>query len=476
MTAVIILIVLVGLLWLIGQGVLLAMLWGQEQRLHSRLDSLARALGLPSELDITPGSAVPRQDRAKPDAPEMPATPSTSAELTEDVTSSGERERELTTDPGRLTFPPPLRRQPPVPPANEPLPIPASEPADDRKALTAHQSGMSPVALDVSSKPGTDHDDGERIQRSGGLPAGSILPDFELRTLDGDQFRRSMLEGKRSVLIFLAIESPGSAAVMESIRSPQVRKRGLPDLVLVVDGGPEPEAVRRWLGRLPKRVSVLLQDETELASVLRVPGTPAAYALDDQSRTRGGLRTGARAVLEAIGIAAAQMTSTARRSSHLTPHAPVTQRSFHGLQVGSKAPELALPLLGGGVWDGSSSRPQLLIFWDSSCPPCGAMHGALLEAAPTWTGFDALVISRGMAEPEEIFGSLQQYVSVALQQGFAVAQRFQLLETPAAIALNPDGTIAKPPAVGASAVLALAQDLQERADRLSATSEEPTPS
>jgi hypothetical protein len=285
-----------------------------------------------------------------------------------------------------------------------------------------------------------------------------------------------MLEGKRMAMLFFAIDCPGSAAVMESIRSPHVRKRGLPDLVLVIDGSAEPEAVRRWLGRLPKRVSVLLQDDTELASVLRVPGTPAAYALDHQSRTRGGLRTGARAVLEAIGIAAAQMTTTARRSSDLTPHPLVTQRSFHGLPVGSKAPETALPLLGGGVWDGPSSRPQLLIFWDSSCPPCVAMHDALLEAAPAWTGFDTLVISRGSAAPDDMPGRLQQRVPVALQQGFSVAQRFQVLETPAAVAINPDGTIAKPAAVGSSAVLTLAREMQERADRSSAIREEMTPS
>jgi hypothetical protein len=281
-----------------------------------------------------------------------------------------------------------------------------------------------------------------------------------------------MLAGKRAVLLFLAMDSPGSSAILESIRSPQVRKRALPDLVCVIDGEADPDAVRRWLGRLPKRVTILLQDDTELASVLRVPGTPAAYVLDEELRTRGGLRSGARAVLEALGIAVAHMTSTARRSTQLSPHSLVTQRSFRGLPVGTPAPELSLSLLGGGVRDGESTRWQLLIFWDSTCPPCLSMADALIDAAPVWTGFDAIVICRGGSSTDNVLDRLRKHLPVAIQRGFSVAQRFQVLETPAAIAVAPDGTVARPPAVGAPAVLELAWELQERADRLSTASEE----
>jgi hypothetical protein len=205
-----------------------------------------------------------------------------------------------------------------------------------------------------------------------------------------------------------------------------------------------------------------------------VPGTPAAYVLDEKLQTRGGLRTGARSVLEAIGIAAAQMTPTARRSTTLTPHAAATQRSFRGLPVGTPAPRISLPLLGGGVWDGSSTQPQLLIFWDSPCLACGAMYDSLIEAAASWTGFDAVVITRGTVEPDTLLDPLRQRVPVALQHGFSVAQAFQVLEAPAAVAVNSDGTIARPPAVGANAVLQLAQELQERTGKLTNPSEEIT--
>jgi hypothetical protein len=456
-TGTIIVVLLIILVWLIGQTVLLVMLWGQQQRYRARADLIGRLIGVPAESDGSQDELpVIRALRDK----DGPANASVSLEGPAPTEAARAPEDEAGNPLPELTFPPPLRRTPPVPSAREPLP-PAEAAVPERQISSGFSSPTSTgagagTALDRLGSEG----DGDR--GGPGLPAGSVLPDFELTTIDGESFRRSMLMGRKSVMVFLATDSPGAAAVMESIRSPQVRKRSLPELVLVVDGGVVTSSLRRWLGKLHKRVTILVQEETELAAVLRVPGTPAAYVLDGDCRTHGPLRAGARAVLEALGISTAQMTATARRSANMAPHALVTQRSFSGLPVGSAAPDVALTLLDGGVWECPPERSCLVIFWDPDCPPCQAMKADLIRHGSRWSGFERIMICRDARPEDPSLRELGNVLPVSIQRGFDVAREFQVLEAPAAVAIGPDGTIARPAAIGAAAVLSLASEMHQR--------------
>ena len=297
----------------------------------------------------------------------------------------------------------------------------------------------------------------------GGLAAGSLLPDFELFDIDGNRFRRSLLPGKRSVIVFLNIAEPGSKAVVEALRPQGSKTRALPKLIYIFDGGPTEAQIRSFVGKLPRQATVLVQEETEVATVLRVGGTPAAYVLDDQCVSQGALRVGATAVLEALGFAANSMPASAKKAGAAVPHAMVGARTFTGLAAGSAAPDVTLPLVSGGTWSpgDSAGRRQLVLFWDPVCPPCEDWLPSFAAASRGWSGFDAVVISRGDASANAALANAGVTLPVALQTMREGSRAFQVLDTPAAVEIDANGAIAGPPAVGGAAIAALATRMSQ---------------
>jgi hypothetical protein len=473
MTAVVILIVLISLLWLIGQAVVIALLWGQQERSRTRVELLSRFVGIAPGLSAV-SAAEKRPNRVDGDTPvperRVPAPEPAAPRIRQQSAPENAETRGVETPrhPAELTFPAPVRRQSPVPPANQPLP-PAGDPGSrpDRRTTDSRAtiaSGSSPLHSSQEATATLSVQEPSERPRAG-LPPGSILPDFELHTIDGERFRRSQLGTKRIALIFLAPESPGSSAVLETIRSSHVPKRSLPDLILVIAGGTPEDSIRRWLGRLPKRVTVLMQEDAELATVLNVSGAPAAYLLDGGSQTHGPLRSGARDVLEGLGIAASQMTTSARRSTDITSHAQASQRSFSGLPVGSRMPAIRFPLLNGGEWERSSRCPTLLVLWDVACRRCDELRDALADELQQWRGFDTVVIVRGLQPGDRSLEPLAGIIPIVVQTGFDIARRLHLLEAPAAMAVSPEGEISRPPAIGVAAVLSLGRALHDQTAR-----------
>jgi thiol-disulfide isomerase/thioredoxin len=416
----------------------IAQLFAQQQR------SEERVLGLMSQLAWIDGrgggsSLAPAAELA-PSAVETAAPEQRTEQLRaanpvpKQDSSLGAVERAPTAPPAPIT-----------PPAVIPNPTP---PAGATISASLNPPPKAPTPIRTAS---------EEPYRGEGLAPGSPLPDFELRTIEGERFRRSQITVKRSSLLFLSTEDEGSKAVVDALRSVAAKQKTLPKLVYVIDGGVPREAIVSWLGRVPKQVTVLLQEDTEVATVLRANGTPSAYFFGAQGLTQGPLRTGAVAILEALGIARVNIPPAARKANGLSPHPQSTQRSYRGLPDRSPAPELALPLVTGGTWMGASGpgRNRVVLFWNPDCPPCQRMLPELVSAAGNWTGFDMAIVTSGRVEENDELANAGLTIPIALQTRQEASRAFHLLESPAAVRISPEGTIVGSPASGAQAIWSL---------------------
>jgi thiol-disulfide isomerase/thioredoxin len=107
----------------------------------------------------------------------------------------------------------------------------------------------------------------------------------------------------------------------------------------------------------------------------------------------------------------------------------------HGLPVGAPAPPLAVADHPVGLDDArAAGRPVVLVFIDPDCGPCHA----LLPDLESWRRRHADALS-----------------IVVLDRQRDVARRYRVHATPTAITVAADGTIASPPALGASAIAKL---------------------
>jgi thiol-disulfide isomerase/thioredoxin len=437
MTAIAIVIIVGGIIALSVLTWFIAQIFAQQQRAEERVLGLMTILSMINGRELPPPPQVATLPPALLEAPAI-------KQLTGPVRSA-----RSPAEPSRPAET--VDRAPAAPIAPIAAPAAVAKPAQPARTATPAPSNPAPKASTPIRQTS------EEPYRGEGLAPGSPLPDFELRTIDGERFRRSQVTARRSAILFLSAEDEGSKAVIDALRSIVAKRKSLPKLIYAIDGGTTNEVIAAWLGKAPKPVTVLLQEETEVATVLRATGTPSAYLFDAQGLTQGRLRTGAVAILEALGVPQGSIPSAARKANGFSLHAQSTQRSYRGLPDGSLAPELELPLLTGGTWMGASGpgRTRLVLFWSPDCPPCQRMLPELASAARNWTQFDATIIASGSAEENQALANVGLSIPIALQSRKEASRAFQLLESPAAVRISPDGTIVGAPASGVQAIWSL---------------------
>ncbi len=150
------------------------------------------------------------------------------------------------------------------------------------------------------------------------------------------------------------------------------------------------------------------------------------------------------------------------RLGQLEPGAAPEAKAPRGLGVGSSAPEFELPDLAGERRSLADfrGRPLLLVFFNPRCGFCLKMlpdlaalpvEGAVGQPLP-------LGISTGEAEAHRsLVDEHRLRCPILLQEQMEVAGRYQVSGTPIGYLVDAAGRIASPMAVGAQALLALAQ-------------------
>jgi peroxiredoxin len=285
-----------------------------------------------------------------------------------------------------------------------------------------------------------------------GIPEGTLLNDFALRTLEGGTARLSQLSGKRLLLVFV---SPGCAFCETFLEELGKLPKNGPAMPLFVSRG-SPEENRALFERHGVAAPVLLQEDAEVSSLFRIPGTPAGFLVDENRTTASGMLVGTEPLLKALG------GSTAAKGGKFSRSLEESKILRDGLKAGVPAPDFTLPSLDGPEISLKDYRGRklLLVFSDPQCGPCNAVAPDLERVHRRGRGPAILMISRGDVEANRRKAA-EHGVSfpIVLQRHWEISRAYGMFATPIAYRIDEHGFIDKGVAVGAGPILELADQI-----------------
>ncbi|GAB4413210.1 MAG: hypothetical protein Fur0044_07550 [Anaerolineae bacterium] len=300
-----------------------------------------------------------------------------------------------------------------------------------------------------------------------GLPIGTQAPTFQLSGLYGKTFTLDALRSKGKPLM-LIFSDPGCGpcnALMPEIAEWQHDYVSKLTIALISRGTVEANRVKSGEHAL---THVLLQRDREVAEAYRANGTPSAVMVRPDGTIGSVLAAGAVAIRNliaqtmnmpnpiqptvALPVATGDCGCGNGKGHALTPTLPTV------VKIGERAPELKLPNLDGQIVELANFQGNntLVLFWNPGCGFCNKMLNDLKAwefNSPKGTP-QLLVVSTGTVEENRAMGLRSPIV---LDQGFSTGYAFGANGTPSAVLVDAQGNIASEIAVGASAVLALAQ-------------------
>jgi peroxiredoxin/uncharacterized membrane protein YphA (DoxX/SURF4 family) len=303
-----------------------------------------------------------------------------------------------------------------------------------------------------------------RLEEGGGLaqpgtatPAiGSAAPDFRLPSLTGTDVSLADLRaaGRPVLLVFTNPGCGPCTALLPEVAAWQ-QEHAARLTVAVVSRGTA-EANRAKIGDL-SITPVLLQSASEISDRYSAKATPSAVLVGADGRVASTAALGAESIRSLVTMATTQpLPSPAGANGN--GHGAAVPRPAAS-QVGSLAPEVTLPGLDGESRSLTDFRGEstLVLFWNPHCGFCNRMLDDLKawEAEAPADGPRLLVVSAGSVEDNRAMGLRS---TVVLDQGFVTGRAFSAGGTPSAVLVDAEGKLASGVAVGADAVLALAND------------------
>jgi peroxiredoxin len=306
---------------------------------------------------------------------------------------------------------------------------------------------------------------GAERQEAGGLPLGTVAPDFELPDLMG--VRRKLSEFReRNVLLIFFNPQCGFCTQMAADLAALPANGGVRQVVPVVITTGDAGENRKLVERYGIRGTVLLQEQMEVAAKYRAQGTPMGYRIDGAGRIASELAVGGEPLLQlATTLAPDQIEPIAAANgsvAHGTKNDPSLARSRlnrSGLRAGVPAPDFRLPRIDEGELSLADLRGGrvLLVFSDPDCGPCVELAPRLQEIHLRQPEFQVLVVSRGDAEANRAkAAALGLTFPITLQKRWEVSLKYAMFATPIGYLIDEEGILASDVAVGVGPILALA--------------------
>jgi peroxiredoxin len=313
-------------------------------------------------------------------------------------------------------------------------------------------------------------------REAGGLPVGTLAPDFELPDLAGTRRKLSEFRGKDLLLIFFNPKC-GFCTKMAADLAALPIDGGEGWAVPVVVTAGDADENRKLTEQHGIRCTVLLQEQMEVASQYRAQGTPMGYRIDAAGRIASELTIGAEPLLQLAAPSTQRLAATEgsanererhpsgngapHKSKHPDPSLARSRLNRNGLKAGTIAPEFTLPRIDGGELSLSGLRGQrvLLVFSDPDCGPCDELAPRLQELHLQRPDLQVLVISRRDAEATRAKAeSLNLTYPIVLQKQWEVSLKYGMFATPIGYLIDEQGAVAKDVAVGVEPILALADE------------------
>jgi len=283
-----------------------------------------------------------------------------------------------------------------------------------------------------------------------GLPVGGSAPEFQLKGLHGEVMTLAALRSAdRPVL--LVFSDPGCGpcnALMPDIGRWQREESAALTVALVSRGAVDANRAKSAEHGL---INVLLQDNREVSEAYLSRGTPSAVLVAADGKIGSDLAHGAGQIRDLVARATGQPPPAGAGLNGY--QAPAAARAA----VGIEAPPLRLPDLNGKQVDLADYQGSdtLVLFWNPRCGFCQRMLAELRqwELAPPSGAPRLLVVSTGDADVNRAQGFR---ATVVLDEGFRTGRLFGAGGTPSAVLVDANGRVASDAAIGAPAVMALA--------------------
>jgi peroxiredoxin len=290
-----------------------------------------------------------------------------------------------------------------------------------------------------------------------GLPVGAPAPDFVLSGLHGETLTLSALRAAaKPVLLVFSMPGCGPCtALAPDLHRWQADHAGRLTIVVLAAGDVDvvrSHAAEHGIG------NVLLDPDHRVADAYRFDGTPGAALVDVGGRIAAPLATGAPAIFRLVGEVVGHVPASP--AFPIVPDVPatptVTPAARAGLDVGSPAPDVRLPTVGGGHagLDDFRGRTILVLFWDPGSGFCQRLLPELLawEADHPIDAPELVVISTG---DEAANAALGFTATLLLDATSAAMSAFAVRGTPIGVLVDAAGLVASLPGLGAPGVRSL---------------------
>ena len=295
-------------------------------------------------------------------------------------------------------------------------------------------------SLEVGGAVPSQNGAAEAPPHAAGLPVGSQAPDLSLRSLHGETLTLDSLRvaGKQVMLLFTDPNCGPCNALLPEVSRWQEEHSEKLTVALISRGEVEENRTKAQEHALQ---NILLQEDWEVSERYQVGGTPSAVLVGPEGKVNSSVASGPDAIRGLV-------------APLLRPQAPIPVTK----KVGEVAPEVKLPDLEGNTIKLEDFRGEetLILFWNPGCGFCQRMLPDLkeLEENPPEGTPKLLVVSAG---PEEANREMGLASAVVLDQQFAVGRAFGASGTPSGVLVDAKGKVASEVAVGAQAVLELAE-------------------
>lgn len=293
-------------------------------------------------------------------------------------------------------------------------------------------------------------------QISGGLPVGTLAPEFDSPTLAGESVTlRRLRESNNPVLLIFT--DPGCSpcnALLPDIARWQRDYAGILTIALVSRG--TVEANRAKLDGQSLEY-VLLQRDHEVSDLFLAAATPSAVVVSAAGSIASQLVMGERAIADllASGIGNARRNDVPAAQSGLSERE--VQQSQDGLKIGQRVPQLRLMDLEGLEVEMNRfvRKSTVIVFWNPSCGFCRKMLPELKawEQQRSDNSPEILVVSTGSVAANR---AMEMKSTVLLDHHFAAGRLFGAGGTPSAVLIDSAGNVASAVAMGSEKVFALA--------------------
>ena len=278
-----------------------------------------------------------------------------------------------------------------------------------------------------------------------GLPVGSVAPHFQLNDLAGRPHSLSSLRagGKPLVLVFADAQCGPCTTLMPDVGAWQREHAGKLAIAVITRGSIDANRDKIERHGIER---VLVQEDREVATAYNSLPTPSAVLIRPDGTIGNGAALGSDAIRALV-----------ERTLAAPPPNGMPGQSA-GLAVGTLAPDLTWPMLGGDTASlaDHKGRQTLITFWNPQCGYCKRMLPDLQhwEAERPQGAPDLLIVSRGSEEDNAALGLK---APIALDQDLTAMKAFGSGGTPSAVLIDAEGKVASAVALGADAVFALAR-------------------